>query len=350
MPGQDEIARAVPVLEQLVVAERAAAAGRRGSSRPRSTLTSCGSSSSESRRRTRPTRVTRGSSRILKSAPRRLVRLLELPLLLGGVGHHRAELQHPELALADPDAPVDVEHRPARVELDRERDRGARAAARRRRRSALRRRCRRPASAAQSQPVRIGGRSSKSGTPCARHVLALVHEQVGRVRGEADTHAAAVRPLDDVEHRALVEVGLASGSARPVAVARGSPASSSSEEPSIGRPGPPSGRPRRRARRRCRRDTPHELALQAVRGSPPRRRARPAGGSPSTLHQLERDRLVRRPEQADRERARDDGGRDQPGRREVVARADAEREHDQGDEHERRDDAPRRRGGALASA
>ena len=66
--------------------------------------------------------MTRGSSRILKSAPPRLVVLLELLLLLGRALHHRPELEHPELPLADADAAVAVEHRAARVELDRERD------------------------------------------------------------------------------------------------------------------------------------------------------------------------------------------------------------------------------------
>ncbi len=51
-----------------------------------------------------------------------LVRLLQLALVLGGVGDHRPELQHPELALPEPDAPVAVEDRPRRRELDRERD------------------------------------------------------------------------------------------------------------------------------------------------------------------------------------------------------------------------------------
>ena len=55
-------------------------------------------------------------------------------------------------------------------------------------------------------------------------------------------------------------------------------------------------------------------------------------------HQLQRHRVVRGPQQGDRDRAGDDGGRDQPGGREVVVRAEAEREHDQGDEDESGED------------
>ena len=51
------------------LARRSAAAGRPGSSRPRRTLKSCGSSSIEKRRRKWPTRVIRGSSRILNITP-----------------------------------------------------------------------------------------------------------------------------------------------------------------------------------------------------------------------------------------------------------------------------------------
>ena len=61
----------------------------------------------------RPTDVTRGSSRILKSAPPGFVRRLELLLLLLGALHHRAELEHPERLLAEADARVRKEDRAA---------------------------------------------------------------------------------------------------------------------------------------------------------------------------------------------------------------------------------------------
>ena len=71
-------------------------AARRGSSRPRSTFTSCGSSSRLVRRSSRPTRVTRGSWRSLNigSASSSSVDHLGEPRL--GVPDHRAELEHPE--------------------------------------------------------------------------------------------------------------------------------------------------------------------------------------------------------------------------------------------------------------
>ena len=61
---------------------------------------------------------------------------------------------------------------------------------------------------AQSQPVRTGGRSSKSGTPWPGHVLAALDEELRRVGREPDLDALAVCLLDDLEHGALVEVRL----------------------------------------------------------------------------------------------------------------------------------------------
>ena len=78
---------------------------------------------------TPPTRVTRGSLRILKTGPRRLVELLERRLALLGVGHHRAELEEAEAPAAESDALLHEEHRAARVELD---DEGEQQADRRR--------------------------------------------------------------------------------------------------------------------------------------------------------------------------------------------------------------------------
>ena len=84
---------------------------------PFNTFTICGISSSENRRRNRPTRVTRGVFADLEEGSFRLVRFLELRLERR-LGHHRAELEHPELALADADTPVDEEDRATRVQLD----------------------------------------------------------------------------------------------------------------------------------------------------------------------------------------------------------------------------------------
>ena len=113
-PREHQVALAVPVLEHR--RSRAAGSGRGPTSdiSPRSTLTSCGSSSSEKRRSRRPTGVRRGSSRILNSAPGGLVELFEVGLALLGVGVHRAELQARERPLADAAAHRAEQDRPAR--------------------------------------------------------------------------------------------------------------------------------------------------------------------------------------------------------------------------------------------
>ena len=99
--------------------------GGRGPTRliwPNSTLNSCGSSSSDHLRSSRPTRVTRGSSRILNIRPSVSLLRGELGEQRVGVDHHGAELEHAELppALTDPGLPE--QHRPPAVQLDGERD------------------------------------------------------------------------------------------------------------------------------------------------------------------------------------------------------------------------------------
>ena len=61
---------------------------------------------------------------------------------------------------------------------------------------------------------------------------------------------------------------------------------------------------------------------------------------PASFEELERNRVVGRAEEADRERARHDRGRDQARGREVIVGAEPEREHDERDEHEGGNDAP----------
>src|SRR6266496_4376114 len=58
----------------------------------------------------------------LEQRSRGFVRALEPGLPCTGVDVHRAELEHPELALAEPDAPVAVEDGAGRIELDRKCD------------------------------------------------------------------------------------------------------------------------------------------------------------------------------------------------------------------------------------
>ena len=58
-------------------------------------------------------------------------------------------------------------------------------------------------------PAREDGRPQlEERRPLSRHVLAALHEQLGRVGREADLDSLAVRLLDDLEDGALVEVGL----------------------------------------------------------------------------------------------------------------------------------------------
>ncbi len=64
---------------------------------------------------------------------------------------------------------------------------------------------------------------------------------------------------------------------------------------------------------------------------------------PGRAHDLERRRLVCSPKEPDGDGRGDDRRRDEPGRREVVARPEPEREHDQRDDDETREDPPRAR-------
>ena len=69
-----------------------------------------------------PDGVSRGSSRILNSAPRGLVERLEVGLLLVGARAHGAELQAGEGLAADPGRARAVDDRPARGQPDGQRD------------------------------------------------------------------------------------------------------------------------------------------------------------------------------------------------------------------------------------
>ena len=81
---------------------------------PRTTFQSCGSSSIDVRRITRPTRVIRAS-------PRSTAKPGALPL---GVDDHRAELEQLEVLAVLADAHLPEQHRPAVLELRRERGDG----------------------------------------------------------------------------------------------------------------------------------------------------------------------------------------------------------------------------------
>ena len=169
----------------------------------------------------------------------------------------------------------------------------------------------------------------------AGHVLALVHEQLGRVRREPHLHALPVRLLDDVEHRALVVGGLGEQQLVRSRRLEHDRERSSSEEPSRGRSATPP----------CE-TTPTNSYVDATtngRQLPVEAgEARPlsdeddAAADAAHLHRLERHGPVGGTEQADRERARDRRRRDEAVGREVVARAQTEGEHDQGHGDDRR--------------
>ena len=95
----------------------ASAADRSRDISPRTTFQSCGSSSTESRRRMRPALVIRESPFVDREAG----------TLVLGADHHRAKLQELEVDAVPADAGLPVEHRAAILELDRQRRR-ARAA------------------------------------------------------------------------------------------------------------------------------------------------------------------------------------------------------------------------------
>ena len=91
---------------------------------PRSTLNSCGSSSSDVARMNRPMRVTRGSRSSLNSGPTRSLSALSVGQPRLGVGHHRAELQHVEQLAALADPLLAEQHRTTIGELDDDGDDG----------------------------------------------------------------------------------------------------------------------------------------------------------------------------------------------------------------------------------
>ncbi len=122
------------------------------------------------------------------------------------LGHHRPELQHPELALADADPTVDEEHRTARVELDRQRDQRPDRKADHDHEDAqheVERSLHGPLPAGEDGRPQLEERRALPG-----HVLAALHEQLGRVGREPDLDALLVRLLDHLEDGPLLEVGL----------------------------------------------------------------------------------------------------------------------------------------------
>ena len=152
---------------------------------------------------------------------------------------------------------------------------------------------------AQSQPVSTGGRSSKSGAPWPGHVLAALDEELGRVGREPHLDPLPVRLLDDLEDGPLVEVGLREDHLVGAHVARAR-AGARRATPSSRRPGRP-----------VLGDRADELVGEPAAGCGERRPQVEQGfaladehdpaADPCGAHHLERDGLVRRAQQADRQ-------------------------------------------------
>ena len=140
----------------------------------------------------------------LEERPVGLVRGLELGLLDRRVGAHGAELQHPELLLAEADAPVAVEHGPARVELHRGGD------------PEPERQPDEQHEAGDEQvedplhdpvhPDERGRPQLEQRDPLARHELDARGQQLGGLRRDPHLDAAAVGVVDDLQQLALAEV------------------------------------------------------------------------------------------------------------------------------------------------
>ena len=169
----------------------------------------------------------------------------------------------------------------------------------------------------------------------ARHVLPSLHEQLGRVGCEPHLDALPVRLLDDLEHGALVEVGLGEDHlVRPNLVEDDRELRVPTQQPEAG-----DGVGRHDAHELVRQPAPgrFEGGSQAYEALSRADEDDPAA-NPRRAHHLERRRFVRSPEQPDRDRREDHRRGDQTRGREVVARADPERENDERDDDEARED------------
>ena len=134
-----------------------------------------------------------------------LVATLELRLLGLGVGAHRPELDHPELLLVQADSAVAVEDRPARVELDRERDQGPEREADDRDQRAddeVEAALHEPVCSDEDRRAQLEQRHALTG-----HVLAsALDQELRRPRGDTHLHPTPVRLLDDLHQLAVAEV------------------------------------------------------------------------------------------------------------------------------------------------
>src|SRR6266568_821363 len=132
-----------------------------------------------------------------------LVVSLERALAGGRVGVHRPELHHPERLLSEPDAPVAIEHRAARAELDRnghrepERQAGDDDQARH---DEVEAPLQRPFRSCERGRAQLEQRRALAG-----NVFGTLQEQLGGARRDLYLGSEAVRILDELEELALGE-------------------------------------------------------------------------------------------------------------------------------------------------
>ena len=254
--------------------------------------------------------MTRGSSRILKSAPRPRS-LLEARLQLGRVGDHRPELEHRELPLADADPAVDVEDRAARAELDRERDQQPERQEEHRTSDAdgdVEGALDRPVPTGEDGRTQLEERRAWPGTYSPRCTRSSVVSGARRTRipclcacstifKTARSSSAASERITSSGRTSSSTLAarhaIRAGAGRDAVLGDGA-------DELVGQPAASGG----------------ERVPESARTRPPPRGRRAAGSR--RAHQLERDRLVGGAEQPDRQRGDDDGRRDQPGGAEVV--------------------------------
>ena len=209
MPGQHEVALAVPVLEQRVVAQR---------QRPRADEAHLAAQDVEHVRdlveREAPqeppdARHARVVADLEQRAARPRSRAPARPAGSAAPATIVRNLSIPNSLLAETDARGRGRRPgPREVELDR-RPRSRARAAGRSATTSRRRRGRTSRLTAQSVPAKTGGRSSNSGTPWPGTYSPRWIEQLGRLRRDPHLHARAVRVLDDLEQLAVrvVRVG-----------------------------------------------------------------------------------------------------------------------------------------------
>ena len=150
--------------------------------------------------------VSRGSWRILNSAPDLLVERLEVGLDLVGVLAHRAELEAGERLAGDPGPYRAVDRRSARAQLDRDGDREQH-----RREQDQPHRGEDEVEGALERvvdPLEHRGPQREQRHALAGHELGPVDQDLHRRRRDVDRHAALMAEVDELDGPLLREVGV----------------------------------------------------------------------------------------------------------------------------------------------